>query len=136
MILTKKWIKELQDNVQLFCNHDDYNWDFSLMKTSIGKNWQVIYPQSRVHFSEIISFDILCRTLFKFARVYHLGGECGYHTKTHTCNHKAVLSSLKSNLELRNNLLFPASKLKKVTVGAKFPTKFKGRNTLPMRFVM
>jgi len=106
MILTKKWINELQDNAETFCNHDDYNWDFSLMKTSIGKNWQVIYPQ--------------------FARVYHLGGECGYHTKTHTCNHKAVLSSLKSNLELRKNLLFPASKLKKVTVGAKFPTKFKG----------
>jgi alpha-1,6-mannosyl-glycoprotein beta-1,2-N-acetylglucosaminyltransferase len=106
MIISKKWFKELESNAETFCNHDDYNWDFSLMKISQNKNWKVIYPQ--------------------FARVYHLGGECGYHTRTHTCNHQAVLNNLNSNLEIRKSLLFPNSKLKTATVAAKFPTKFKG----------
>ena len=37
MIVTVKWIDNLVKNADLFCNHDDYNWDFSLMKVSQGK---------------------------------------------------------------------------------------------------
>ena len=37
MIVTLKWIDNLVKNHELFCNHDDYNWDFSLMKVSQGK---------------------------------------------------------------------------------------------------
>ena len=45
MIVTLKWIDNLVKNHQLFCNHDDYNWDFSLMKVSQGK---VINGQMRL----------------------------------------------------------------------------------------
>ena len=37
MIVTLKWIDNLVRNADIFCNHDDYNWDFSLMKVSQGK---------------------------------------------------------------------------------------------------
>ena len=44
MIVTLKWIDNLVKNHELFCNHDDYNWDFSLMKVSQGR---VIHGQTR-----------------------------------------------------------------------------------------
>ena len=55
MIISKKWFKELESNAETFCNHDDYNWDFSLMKISQNKNWKVIYPQAKVINIEIES---------------------------------------------------------------------------------
>ena len=81
MLITPKWLANLKKHalgrvfdfdeiknfkkswnpIKVFCTHDDYNWDYSLMRVSQNQDWKVIYP--------------------KFPRVYHLGGECGYHTK-------------------------------------------------------
>ena len=128
MIVTVKWIDNLVKNADLFCNHDDYNWDFSLMKVSqgkvikgqmrslkvvLGKNWRVIYPT--------------------FPRVFHMGGECGYHTKLHTCNFNAVQKSLDDQLATRKNLYFPDN-LKFTNVGGKFPVKFKGKTELQYQY--
>jgi len=105
MIITLKWIDNLVRNADLFCNHDDYNWDFSLMKVSQGKNWRVIYSI--------------------FPRVFHMGGECGYHTKLHTCNFNAVQKSLDDQLTTRKHLYFPKN-VKFTNIGGRFPVKFKG----------
>ena len=128
MIVTVKWIDNLVKNADLFCNHDDYNWDFSLMKVSqgkvikgqmrslkvvLGKNWRVIYPT--------------------FPRVFHMGGECGYHTKLHTCNFNAVQKSLDDQLATRKNLYFPDN-LKFTNVGGKFPVKFKGKTEFHYKY--
>ena len=75
------------------------------MKGHLGKNWRVIYPT--------------------FPRVYHMGGECGYHTKLHTCNFNAVQKSLDDQLATRKHLYFPEN-LKFTNIGGKFPIKFKG----------
>lgn len=105
MIVTLKWIENLVKNAHLFCNHDDYNWDFSLMKVSQGQNWKVIYPL--------------------LPRVYHMGGECGYHTKLHTCDYHKVQKTLDDALDTRKHLYFPKS-LKYTNIGGSFPKKFKG----------
>ena len=54
-----------------------------------------------------------------------MGGECGYHTKLHTCNFNAVQKSLEDQLATRKHLYFPEN-LKFTNIGGKFPIKFKG----------
>lgn len=83
------------------------------MKGHLGKNWRVIYPT--------------------FPRVYHMGGECGYHTKLHTCNFNAVQKSLDDQLTTRKHLYFPEN-LKFTNIGGKFPIKFKGMMELRYKF--
>ena len=62
-----------------------------------------------------------------------MGGECGYHTKLHTCNFNAVQKSLDDQLATKQNLYFPDN-LKFSNIGGKFPAKFKGRYPMILFF--
>lgn len=104
MIVTRKWFEEVKRNAFSYCFHDDYNWDFSLMKISKDQNWQVFLPA--------------------LPRVFHLGGECGYHAKKHNCNISGVKSTYAGMVDRWKHLLFPKT-MRVANLNKKFPTNFK-----------
>ena len=107
MLVSPKWVANVKKNALIYCTHDDYNWDYSLMRITQNQEWTVIYP--------------------KFPRVYHLGGECGYHTKKHTCNTEQMMQKLTSAINRRKQLLYPRPQsLTKTLMKSRFPSKFKG----------
>ena len=75
------------------------------MKVSKGSDWQVFIPTR--------------------PRVFHLGGDCGYHAKKQTCNIEATKTTVKNLIHSWSSNLFPAS-LHVSTIKKNFPTSFKG----------
>jgi len=75
------------------------------MKISKDKNWQVFLPA--------------------LPRVFHLGGECGYHAKKHNCNINGIKTTVLGLIGRWKHLLFPKT-LRVTTLMKKFPSNFKG----------
>ncbi|XP_013188976.1 alpha-1,6-mannosyl-glycoprotein 2-beta-N-acetylglucosaminyltransferase isoform X2 [Amyelois transitella] len=90
-------IMELQD---LFCNYDDYNWDYSLLKLSQNRPGR---EKFRV---------ILC----KGPRVFHIG-ECGIHHKKSNCNASTVISKVQKLLQNAKSYMYPNRVTATITAG-------------------
>lgn len=76
------------------------------MKISKSQNWQVYLPS--------------------LPRVFHLGGECGYHAKKHNCDIRQVKQMVTQVIDKWKHLLFP-EQLPVRNLAKKFPTAFKGK---------
>ncbi|RXG70219.1 Alpha-1,6-mannosyl-glycoprotein 2-beta-N-acetylglucosaminyltransferase [Armadillidium vulgare] len=72
-----------------FCNHDDYNWDWSLQH---------------------VSAKCLSQKLFTFSarapRIFHIG-ECGVHHKKKDCSSRLILNKVRHTLSTAQRALFP-----------------------------
>jgi len=94
---------EIKDCAYTFCNHDDYNWDWSLLAVS-----------QKCMARELTAIVSLA------PRVFHLG-QCGVHFKSNNCHNTSTLAALRVTLEAATNHLFP-EKLS-VTSSDSEPTK-------------
>jgi len=81
--------QQIRNCSQAFCNHDDYNWDWSLLHVSVTCLKQKIYT-------------LVLRT----PRVFHIG-ECGVHHKKKDCSSRVVLNKVHRTLQSGQRVLFP-----------------------------
>ncbi|XP_063876468.1 alpha-1,6-mannosyl-glycoprotein 2-beta-N-acetylglucosaminyltransferase-like isoform X1 [Scylla paramamosain] len=72
-----------------FCNHDDYNWDWSLL-----------------HVSNTCLTQKLHTLVLRAPRVFHIG-ECGVHHKKKDCSSRTVLNKVHRTLQAGQRTLFP-----------------------------
>ncbi|XP_076058261.1 alpha-1,6-mannosyl-glycoprotein 2-beta-N-acetylglucosaminyltransferase-like isoform X2 [Oratosquilla oratoria] len=72
-----------------FCNHDDYNWDWSLQYVSMA-----------------CLKDKLFTMMLRGPRVFHIG-DCGVHHKKKDCSSKIILNKVHRALHSAQRLLFP-----------------------------
>ncbi|KAG7163478.1 Alpha-1-6-mannosyl-glycoprotein 2-beta-N-acetylglucosaminyltransferase-like 1 [Homarus americanus] len=72
-----------------FCDHDDYNWDWSLL-----------------HVSNTCLTQKLHTLVLRAPRVFHIG-ECGVHHKKKDCSSRAVLIKVHRALQAGQRTLFP-----------------------------
>ncbi|XP_042875548.1 alpha-1,6-mannosyl-glycoprotein 2-beta-N-acetylglucosaminyltransferase-like isoform X3 [Penaeus japonicus] len=72
-----------------FCNHDDYNWDWSLLHVS-----STCLPQK------------LHTLVLRAPRVFHIG-ECGVHHKKKDCSSRTVLHKVHRAIQAGQHTLFP-----------------------------
>ncbi|XP_053622684.1 alpha-1,6-mannosyl-glycoprotein 2-beta-N-acetylglucosaminyltransferase isoform X2 [Plodia interpunctella] len=90
-------IMELRD---LFCNYDDYNWDYSLLRLSQNRPGK---EKFRV---------IMC----KGPRVFHIG-ECGIHHKKSNCNASTVISKVQKLLRNAKPYMYPSKVTATISAG-------------------
>ncbi|CBY42871.1 unnamed protein product, partial [Oikopleura dioica] len=100
MVVDRAFYDNLKLNAAKYCFYDDYNWDFSLMSLAVEQQWRVLFPV--------------------MPRIYHLGGDCGYHSKSHSCNLQAAQEFVRKTISSSNALLF--QKLTRVSNTG--PTKY------------
>ncbi|XP_068220359.1 alpha-1,6-mannosyl-glycoprotein 2-beta-N-acetylglucosaminyltransferase-like isoform X2 [Palaemon carinicauda] len=72
-----------------FCNHDDYNWDWSLQHVSFSCLEQKLHT-----------------LVLRAPRVFHIG-ECGVHHKKKDCSSRTVLNKVHRALQNSQRTLFP-----------------------------
>lgn len=72
-----------------FCDHDDYNWDWSLLHVSSS-----CLPQK------------LHTLVLRAPRVFHIG-ECGVHHKKKDCSSRTVLHKVHRAIQVGQHTLFP-----------------------------
>ncbi|KAK4321555.1 hypothetical protein Pmani_007672 [Petrolisthes manimaculis] len=72
-----------------FCDHDDYNWDWSLL-----------------HVSNTCLTHKLHTLVLRAPRVFHIG-ECGVHHKKKDCSSRSVLNKVHRALQAGQRTLFP-----------------------------
>ncbi|XP_066985226.1 alpha-1,6-mannosyl-glycoprotein 2-beta-N-acetylglucosaminyltransferase-like isoform X1 [Macrobrachium rosenbergii] len=72
-----------------FCNHDDYNWDWSLQHVSFSCLEQKLHT-----------------LVLRAPRVFHIG-ECGVHHKKKDCSSRTVLNKVHRALQNGQRTLFP-----------------------------
>lgn len=94
------WIR-IHNCRELFCNFDDYNWDWSLE-----------------HISNNCIKDGLEVMLFKGPRVFHIG-ECGVHHKKKSCEAGVVVQKVKDILSRAEGFLYPKDLVVTRTVARK-----------------
>ncbi|CBY15222.1 unnamed protein product [Oikopleura dioica] len=70
------------------------------MSLAVEQQWRVLFPV--------------------MPRIYHLGGDCGYHSKSHSCNLQAAQEFVRKTISSSNALLF--QKLTRVSNTG--PTKY------------
>ena len=80
--------------------------DFSLMALAVEQKWKVIFPV--------------------MPRIYHMGGDCGYHSKSHSCNLTGALEFVEKTLSSSKELLFSKISHLSNTGPTKYP-KLKGK---------
>ncbi|KAL8605987.1 hypothetical protein ACOMHN_067170 [Nucella lapillus] len=107
MAFTINLWKEIKKCGKDFCEHDDYNWDWTLQHLSM----KCIPNKIRL-------------LKMKATRVFHIG-ECGMHTKSKVCDPAAKVSKVEALLTQNKQYLFPA------TVTVEGDSRFKLRDPKP-----
>jgi len=89
MALTRQEWDKITKCSRMFCQFDDYNWDWSLQ-----------------HISHHCLKEKLQVIMVKGPRVFHLG-ECGVHHKKTNCDATTGLDKVKTIITSAKNYLFP-----------------------------
>jgi len=100
---------------EMFCNIDDYNWDWSLYHVS-----QLCLPTKLKNVKNKKKF-ILAALVLKAPRVFHIG-ECGVHHRKVNCSKDSTtLRKAEKSLELARQIqsLFPATLRTKDLISSK-----------------
>ncbi|CAF0703814.1 unnamed protein product [Brachionus calyciflorus] len=89
ILVSRKFFEQIKNCSKMFCEYDDYNWDWSLQ--------QVIQKCFK---------DVVVSLYPTFSRVAHLG-ECGTHFKSKACDPKVKLGEMKKKYEESKSNFFP-----------------------------
>ncbi|KAK7110924.1 alpha-1,6-mannosyl-glycoprotein 2-beta-N-acetylglucosaminyltransferase-like [Littorina saxatilis] len=89
MAFTRNLWTEIKKCGKEFCDHDDYNWDWTLQHLSM----KCVPNKIRL-------------LKMKATRVFHIG-ECGMHTKSKNCDPAAKVRQVETQLTQNRQYLFP-----------------------------
>lgn len=106
MGFTRTFWERLKGCRQMFCDYDDYNWDWTLLRLSANKCFdQKAMSWSRASSSAASGLRTL---LLRYPRSFHTG-ECGVHFKGKKCDPAGVVAKIERNLQSAAQSLYPSS---------------------------